>query len=736
MTNIRQSQKLSKNSGQSRGRSWIGSSSELFLIGMMIAVFFLVAVATVLFFILQTGPIESRQINQQIEKTIQTILGPNMEVSVKKSYISLGDNGLFSLTSESIELSRANSSEPGAYIKKLSATVKPLSLLTSKPIITKITIETILVQLQSWPMEVSGQEGLDPDIKIEPETNILDVLKRLEEPQSKFNFHIEEWLGPLRQGLLTLNDGLTKNNLESIELKNVTIKRNKNGQTFRIPAFSISRNAKTSRISFNGRILYNRDDQPHSDVLLNAEIKNVPGAIENYPLAKFVITGIPLSRLWAGQQSETGQFLMHGMVTVELDIPLIRKRPASQAYMRVTLKDARFQMGENVHTTLEQAELNIRLIPGLNQIELEPSSVIFGNSKAILTGKIRPKKIGEPFNTPLILELTASPVLFSPIDSFEKSVIGKIYVSGIIELENSMIKINNMTVNTSEGSIFGSGSAIFINDSPSLALAIQSNGISTAALKQIWPIFLAPDTRKWVQENLTGGSISNLNMTASIPSGILGYFSEGRKMTEDQFSLDLKLSGIRFDSFAKLPAIRDASGIISLRGMFTEIKMDKGTIYPKEADPVQINAATLIIDDFEAPQIRGHLRMSANGNAQSIAAIADYEPIEALTSFSAIPEQFSGLVEADVTLDFPFDDPFRPGRTHWNVLLQLKGVASNRALFGHKVLNANCLIDASNDLVKITGKAKIDGIATSLDVTIPTGKTKTAQPVIIPFCPH
>jgi hypothetical protein len=192
-----------------------------------------------------------------------------------------------------------------------------------------------------------------------------------------------------------------------------------------------------------------------------------------------------------------------------------------------------------------------------------------------------------------------------------------------------LVAIDNAVILTPAGSVSGAGSIGFDGPTPSVAMAASLSPMPVAALKQMWPPFIAGGARRWVLEHVHGGDLVNGKIDAAVPAGIL-WTGKRVRVPDDAFHMDFRMENVSFTTIGTVPAVINASGNGSLVGSTFGLDMDKGEVVTSSGKKAAIGSGVFAIPDLvpRYPEARVELQMTGE---RAFGDIANAEPLHALS---------------------------------------------------------------------------------------------------------
>lgn len=379
----------------------------------------------------------------------------------------------------------------------------------------------------------------------------------------------------------------------------------------------------------------------------------------------------------------------------------------------------RFRTEED-YIQLDEATVRLRWDVANNVLVVEPSTVFAGRTQALIGGTIRP--VGEPGDRRYAFNLESRGAILAPRDSPEPPLpTERIAVSGTADLPARLLTVDNATIVSPVASVAAAGSIGFEGPTPSVAMAVSFSPMPAAALKQMWPPFIAGGARRWVLQRVHGGTIAEGRIEAAIPAGIL-WTGKRVRMPDDAFRMEFRMEDVSFTTIGTVPAVTRASGNGSLVGSTFGLDMQAGEVVTPSGRKATITNGIFAIPDLVPRHPEARVELHITGDAVALGEIANSEPFRALSRRDIDPLAFSGTAEASLSATWPL----RPGVTEadiaWRVKVDVENFSSSKPIEGHTVSDGKVTIVVDRDEAAIKGQALIDGVVAAVNMLEPIAR--------------
>lgn len=370
-------------------------------------------------------------------------------------------------------------------------------------------------------------------------------------------------------------------------------------------------------------------------------------------------------------------------------------------------------------------------VSGSDKIEIKPSRLHFGAFDGVLEGAIGPEpaKIdGSAASNPgYRFELVTERAKSAPQDSTEQPLIFNARVAGRYDPTVKRLDVSEIAVRSNdESELYGQAGATFGQGSPAMNLNLRIPQMPVSQVKQLWPIWAATGARRWVLDNLFGGTAKDGRIDVAFQAGHFDGPGKPPPLTKDEVQVDFAVEHSRFDIVGDLPPVRDANGKISVRGAYTTITLEKGSSFTPNNREARIINGKLIIPWGPQRPVLSELDLNLEGDASAVAEIIGFKPINGLKSLPFGPDDIKGNVKSHVLVTFPVTRHSPPGSLKWSADMQLSDISIGKKIDGQKVDNANGSLFVTQSEARIDAEAKLNGVPAEIELFEPLGDN-TAQ---------
>lgn len=674
-------------------------------------------IASVLLY-LSRGPVSNERLRLEIATALSDMLGEVYSTKVSDARISFGNGGLLSIAVGKIALAEKSGGSPLAKVGQIHFGLKLLPLVGGRLKVDNILVEDAAIDVNR--LRFKGKPIAWP--------NALNLDRVMRVPAERLAF---------------ISRSMNKSGLKKVVWRNLRVSGLNPPGGLRNDFVVQEIIFKNAGAAGNLSILAKATIGSRRVRLVGAWIVTDTGnAIE------LSVNGLDASDILpSAAGARKGALGIDAPIVLSYYHPFDRDLNPLQSTIQVKLSRGLMRFGRDKPEKFSGGQINLRLFPGKNQIELEKSPMRFTASSGVFTGGIRfplpLEDATEKFRrgnsngfdgnkdaanlTQPIFELIANDIIASPAGSSGRPVSASLRVAGKLLPADKILELDEINLWSGGGNLHGAGSLGFSGETPSLALALTIPRMQVSTISQLWPVFIASKARRWVRSHISGGIVTNARIDAAIPSGILGRMHRGKKLTAEQLSIHLNVVDSDVETVGDLPVISQVRGKVHYRGMITSVGLTAGIVQMANGRSVELSNGTMEIGDYQIKPTMAALKLDIKGNASDILWIGGRKPLPVVDVLKISPSEISGKAQVKLQTSFPLEKRISRSPIDWSADIKLTGGALSKPLNGYKLSKADVLIKARPGVAVISGKVHLNDIPATVSLVETYGaKARTA----------
>ncbi len=366
---------------------------------------------------------------------------------------------------------------------------------------------------------------------------------------------------------------------------------------------------------------------------------------------------------------------------------------------------------------IDRAEFNLDW-DASRRVLAVPFQLLSGGNRLTLFAQIEPpREQGGAWN----VGMTGGTVLLGSTGQRDDDplIFNRILVRARIDPKQRRIELEHGDLANAETGIALSGTLDYSGADPRLAIGLAGTPMKLAAMKRLWPFFVAPDVRAWVEDHLVGGTVERLVIATNAPVSTLKI--SGPPVPDEGLSVEMVMSDAVLRPIDTLPEIREADLNIRITGRTATVNIGRGTIELPSGRKLTMSNGVFEVPNMSVPAPPSRTRFRLEG---PVPAAAELLAMDRLRNFSGAPfdpATTRGTLAAQVAVGFPLKRDLPPGSSNYTINIDVANFAADRMIMGQKVEATNLRISANNQGYQIKGDVKIGGTPAALDYRKPRG---------------
>ncbi|HVZ53107.1 MAG TPA: hypothetical protein VG986_14150 [Pseudolabrys sp.] len=266
-----------------------------------------------------------------------------------------------------------------------------------------------------------------------------------------------------------------------------------------------------------------------------------------------------------------------------------------------------------------------------------------------------------------------------------------------------------------------SGSLDWSGADPRLAFGVAGTRMPMSTMLRLWPFFIVPDVRAWVEQHMSGGMVERVVIAGN---ALLPQFKpDGPPMPVDGLSVDIETSGTTLRPIDDLPAIRDADLTVHVTGGNATVNLGRGTVEVAPERKLAITGGAFEVPDTHLkPRAPANATFRLDGTLPAAATLLASKALSDSVGIALDPATTRGTVSAKVALDFMVGKDVPANSASYTVSADLANFAADKLLFGQKVEASALRVTASNDGYQIKGDVKVNATPAAIELTKKKGE--------------
>ncbi|MDI7863289.1 DUF3971 domain-containing protein [Rhizobiaceae bacterium n13] len=657
-------------------------------VGMLLLL--VVAVAGVVLLV-ENGLFDST-LNARAQSALDNAIGPRFRAEVGSTVVRFTSGLQLALEAQDVNMIEAATGEHISRTGAIRLALDPLALVRGRIAINNIEADEISLEAgllgSGAPIDLSGLRVDQIPVALEAGFAQMDVLKRVAERSQT---------DVIRISGLTVNLPVSGKPPLAIDVDDLTFTREPGG-SLRL-AGNVTIEGQLSRLDVTAESAGDRTSA------LTASLSDVG-------LASFLFN-----------RADDGT-VRQGIDSIA-DVTISARRSGEAVTPMITI-GTEFDLG-SIYIAGNQQELYSSAIQASydfskNSLEIDQSQLTFGETKVPFTGAVIDlDRIDPAGGRGYGVDLVVKDGLAAPDGSGEAPLAFDAKAFGRYVANDKELTFDELAVSSPLGAMVGTMRLRFGDASPEISFSSQTENLQAAAIKQLWPFWMASKARRWVLANLFGGTVTNGSIGVFIPAGRLGHYPIPLQLNENELQISFDIDDARINTTGEIPPIRDMNARFELKGERVAVDVRSGSAYFSTDRSVKVESGQFVIPSTYEKPLMAELKLALSGSADAVAELATYKPIAALQRTGFEPQEFSGKVRADLVARFGLVKDQDPPPPVWQASLKLANVDLSKEMDGRRISSLDGTLDVDPQRAILDGKGRIDGVPLNIRLVEPVG---------------
>lgn len=224
--------------------------------------------------------------------------------------------------------------------------------------------------------------------------------------------------------------------------------------------------------------------------------------------------------------------------------------------------------------------------------------------------------------------------------------------------------------------------------------------IDQSKLLALWPPALVPQTRDWLEKNVTTGQLRNARVALRLVPG-----------EEPKLALGYEFRGADVRVINTLPPIQQGRGFATIIGSRQALKVEEGHVTAPSGGRIEVAGSELIVPDIRIKPAPAVVTLMTRSPIPAALSLLDQPPFEFLSKAGMATDVAKGWAEARSVIRLPLKPNVPADEIGFDVTARLTEVKSDILVPG-RALTADALtLKADNGGMVISGKGALSGVA-------------------------
>lgn len=304
---------------------------------------------------------------------------------------------------------------------------------------------------------------------------------------------------------------------------------------------------------------------------------------------------------------------------------------------------------------IDEGDLHIRYETSDDHIDILPSVIQWGESRARITGEMIPTvEDGEFTSWSFRLEANES-VLAAPEFGVPPFDVDRWEATGVYHPDSGQIDLAELVIRIGDASISLQGTIVNGEGSPAAKLRGHISAMPVSMLKLMWPKFLAAGAREWVGERVGAGQISGGDFEIDVPAGLLTKLEAGAEVPDSALRFLARGTGLEIRYIPELPPLVTGDATMRIEGRKFLLNAPKGHVTLPSGRQIALEDGSLSIADLRPDPQTGVIDFKMKAPVGAALELLDHEPLGYIREIGMKPDDLRGQTEGRFQIRLPLE---------------------------------------------------------------------------------
>ncbi|SFT62763.1 AsmA family protein [Sedimentitalea nanhaiensis] len=281
-----------------------------------------------------------------------------------------------------------------------------------------------------------------------------------------------------------------------------------------------------------------------------------------------------------------------------------------------------------------------------------------------------------------------------------------------LELAPFRMTLGQLHVTQQDSQLHMSGALAADPDGWTLSLDGRTDNLTPERLLELWPERAVPKPRKWVDENLSGGSLRDIDLALRLYPG-----------QKPNLYLDFDYLESTIVFLKTQPPISGASGQVSMVGGRFVATATAGQIVADMGGAVEVSGTSFIIPDVDVkPATPALVRVQGQGSVTSVLSLLNRPPLAVLKDTPLPVDMAQGQARVQGTVALPLKPRVQFEEFEFHLNGQIDGVQSDVLVPDHTVRADTLMLTGDQTQIVLAGSGSIDQLPVEVRWRQPIGR--------------
>jgi len=342
--------------------------------------------------------------------------------------------------------------------------------------------------------------------------------------------------------------------------------------------------------------------------------------------------------------------------------------------------------------------------PIRQKIEFSELSFRSDAASVVASGQAYLRDLKDGWPSTLLGQFALSDLRAHPEDVFEEEVVFSGGAADFrLRLNPFSVEIGQLVLQQGDEKLVANGTISTLDAGWKISADLTVNQISNARLMSLWPVNFSPNTRRWLTDNMTSATLTDIRAALRAEPG---------KPLRRSIGWQFRDTAVRY--IKSQSEIQAATGYASIDGSVFTLVIEDGLIKPPEGGSIRLGDSTIKIPDLTLKPAPIAIRLKGAASTTAVLSLLNEPPFRIFRNASFGADVSAGQTEFDAEIDFTLKREILLEDVAYSATAVLSNVSSEKLIPGRKLTAQNLNLTANNDAVEIAGPLRLGEVAADM----------------------
>lgn len=390
------------------------------------------------------------------------------------------------------------------------------------------------------------------------------------------------------------------------------------------------------------------------------------------------------------------------------------KGALSESVIGISARGGRIELPDEdmVPFQLDEGSIELGIKPGEPKVEVRRLRVRFNETDVLARGTLTPT------GNALGVSLKAEKALLDRLTPTEDIVeLDSAELEGEISGDMTAFRVDRLDIAEDEGRARLTG-RYSIAGEKLIATSFEGGGFSVRKALRIWPVWVAPELRRWLIGHLKGGKLTAITLSTHLEGEALRAALSKRPVPDEAISGSFRVEGADFTPLDDALPLNQADAAGTFSGRRTNITVERGQVKTPQGSGFGVGPVRMAIADTARRPAQLEINLPANGRLDALVAFLGAPSLRAVTGIPANLAVTQGSFDGAAQIVVPVGRNAQAKDTRIEMKADLKGVVVENVIKGEKLEASSLTMLSKAGNLGIKGDAKLFGVPGQVDFKV------------------